>query len=207
MSAMKLPCPYCHRCRKELSDGWQYCENCPWHFVNRSWCKKIEQSGSSIGNSTYIVSVSAPLQRRQSQVWYYLKITCDTLKIPQESKKRPSCWEKNERKRLMKLTTMIWKKNGSSLTSNARMTRWFSIPTQAGNCNKPDCQRRWHFVIYHSMVSSNTFQIYVSNIMFVLNCTHEIEIDEYSFCNICQYKERIFKGPNTRDKFCKWLFL
>lgn len=110
MSAMKLPCPYCHRCRKELSDGWQYCENCPWHFVNRSWCKKIEQSGSSIGNSTYIVSVSVPLQRRQSHVWYYLKITCDTLKIPQESKKRPSCWEKNERKRLMKLTTMIWKK-------------------------------------------------------------------------------------------------
>lgn len=98
MSAMKLPCPYCHRCRKDLSDGWQYCENCPWHFVNRSWCKKIEQSSSSIGNSTYIVSVSAPLQRRQSHVWYYLKITCDTLKIPQESKKRPSCWKKKRKK-------------------------------------------------------------------------------------------------------------
>lgn len=32
-------------------------------------------------------------------------------------------------------------------------------------------------------------------------------IDEYSFCNVYTYKERIFKGPNTRDEFCKWLFL
>lgn len=33
-------------------------------------------------------------------------------------------------------------------------------------------------------------------------CIGEDAIDDYSFCNICQYKD-----PNTRDKFCKWLFL
>lgn len=37
-------------------------------------------------------------------------------------------------------------------------------------------------------------------------CIYENEIDQHSFCNIYQYKERIFKGSGTREELCKWLF-
>lgn len=62
------------------------------------------------------------------------------------------------------------------------------------NCHRPSCGSFRH----------------VPNLCVVHNvceeCIGEDEIDEYSFCNVCTYKERICKGPNTRDKFCKWLF-
>lgn len=66
--------------------------------------------------------------------------------------------------------------------------------TVCRNCHRPSCGSFRH----------------VPNLCVVYKvceeCIDEDEIDGHSFCNICQYKERIFKGSNTRDEFCKWLF-
>lgn len=77
------------------------------------------------------------------------------------------------------------------------------IPIHA---NKDTFQRRCQFALIvtdHPVVPFDTFLV-VHKVC--EECIGEDEIDEYSFCNFCQYKERIFKGPNTRDEFCKWLF-
>lgn len=66
--------------------------------------------------------------------------------------------------------------------------------TMCENCHRPSCGSFRHvpnLCVVHKVCEE---------------CIDESEIDQHSFCSICQYKERIFKGSNTRDEFCKWLF-
>lgn len=62
------------------------------------------------------------------------------------------------------------------------------------NCHRPSCGSFRH--VLNLCVVHKVCEKYIG----------EDEIDKYSFCNVCQYKERIFKGPNTRDEFFKLLF-
>lgn len=66
--------------------------------------------------------------------------------------------------------------------------------TVCRNCHRPSCGSFRHVPIL--CVVHKVYE----------DCIDEDEIDGHSFCNICQYKERIFKGSNTRNGFYKWLF-
>lgn len=37
-------------------------------------------------------------------------------------------------------------------------------------------------------------------------CIDELDIDEHSFCSLCEHKQRIFSGSNCRNDFCMWVF-
>ena len=66
--------------------------------------------------------------------------------------------------------------------------------TYCKNCNQSSCGTHRHvpnLCVVHKVCQE---------------CLDEEEIDEHSFCPFCQYKQRIFSGPNTRNDFCKWLF-
>lgn len=66
--------------------------------------------------------------------------------------------------------------------------------TVCRNCHRPSCGSYRHvpnLCVVHKVCEK---------------CIDEDEIDWHSICKICQYKERIFKGSNTRNEFCKWLF-
>lgn len=85
-----------------------------------------------------------------------------------------------------------------------------------GNCNQSDCHtnpcQQGYFLKKMSVCtnchrpSCGSFR-HVPNLCVVHKvceeCIGEDEIDEYSFYNVCQYKERMFKCPNTRDEFRK----
>ncbi|XP_062578112.1 uncharacterized protein LOC134240005 [Saccostrea cucullata] len=88
-----------------------------------------------------------------------------------------------------------------------------------GNCNQSDCHTnpcQQGYIPKKTTVCKNCHKPPCGSFRHVPNlcvvhkvceeCIDEDEIDHQSFCDICQYKERIFKGPNTRDDFCKWLF-
>lgn len=88
-----------------------------------------------------------------------------------------------------------------------------------GNCNQSDCHTdpcQQGYIPKKMTVCKNCHRPSCGSFRHVPNlcvvqkvceeCIDEDEIDQNSFSNICQYKERIFKGPNTGDDFCKWLF-
>ena len=37
-------------------------------------------------------------------------------------------------------------------------------------------------------------------------CIDELDIDEHSYCSLCEHKQRIFSCSNCRNDFCMWLF-
>ncbi|XP_062579153.1 uncharacterized protein LOC134241085 [Saccostrea cucullata] len=66
--------------------------------------------------------------------------------------------------------------------------------TSCKNCNQSSCGSYRHvpnLCVVHKVCEE---------------CIDEDEINEHSYSSSCQYKQRIFNSPNTRDDFCKWLF-
>lgn len=85
-----------------------------------------------------------------------------------------------------------------------------------GNCNQSDCHTnpcQQGYIPKKMTVCRNCHRPSCGSFRHVPNlcvvhkvceeCIDEDEIDRHRFCNICQYKERIFKGSNTRNEFCK----
>lgn len=123
------------------------------------------------------------------------------------------------------MRTKLWKKMDFLWlwmhTRQENSVQWGLQPQQhtvCGNCNQSDCHTnpcQQGYLPNKMSVCTNchtpscgsfdTYNLCVVHKVCV-ECIGEDEIDKYSFCNICQYKERIFKGHNTGDEFCKWLF-
>lgn len=145
-------------------------------------------------------------------------IMCVTLKRRQR-KKQLSCWEKKRQKEIGENDTVKkWIFFDFECTQDEMINcnkgykpqyhivcrncnQYGRIPIYA---NKDIFKRKCQFALIvtdHPLVLSDTFLHKVWK-----ECIDTDVIDQYSFCDICQYKERIFRGPKKRDEFCKWLF-
>ncbi|XP_052761746.1 uncharacterized protein LOC128204370 [Mya arenaria] len=202
------PCVYCHQLHSEEEDKWTFCSKCNRNFKS-DVCFKMHLKTSDAGKSTCITYFECENcdqtinmdRHKKAHVCHevYCKtckdfVTEDHMCYMQPVIENTSSCERNKIKK-DKVASYIFFDFECTQDERLQCEQGYTKGQngKCGNCNKSWCgsfEHRPNFCVAQKVCGK---------------CLQN-PVSPQSTCHACGKNEQVFRGTETTDTFCKWLF-